>query len=30
LIFVPIVMAYQGWSYYIFSKRISRDSIPKE
>ncbi|RJP49443.1 MAG: cytochrome d ubiquinol oxidase subunit II [Anaerolineaceae bacterium] len=23
LIFVPIVLAYQGWSYYIFRKRIS-------
>jgi len=23
LIFVPIVLAYQGWTYYIFRKRIS-------
>jgi cytochrome d ubiquinol oxidase subunit II len=23
LIFVPIVLAYQGWSYYMFRKRIS-------
>lgn len=30
LFFVPIVLAYQGWSYYVFSKRISRDSIPKD
>ena len=28
LIFVPVVLAYQGWSYYVFSKRISRESIP--
>ncbi|MEJ2487206.1 MAG: cytochrome d ubiquinol oxidase subunit II [Anaerolineales bacterium] len=25
LIFVPIVMAYQGWTYYMFRKRISTD-----
>lgn len=25
LIFVPIVLAYQGWSYYMFRKRISPD-----
>ncbi|MFC2029111.1 cytochrome d ubiquinol oxidase subunit II [Chloroflexota bacterium] len=24
LIFVPIVLIYQGWSYYIFRKRIGR------
>jgi cytochrome bd ubiquinol oxidase subunit II len=30
LFFVPIVLAYQGWSYYVFSKRVSRDSIPKD
>ncbi len=23
LIFVPIVLAYQGWSYYMFRKRVS-------
>ncbi|HSV87307.1 MAG TPA: cytochrome d ubiquinol oxidase subunit II [Bacteroidales bacterium] len=27
VIFVPVVLAYQGWSYYIFSKRISRETI---
>ena len=26
LIFVPIVLAYQGWSYYMFRKRISTDT----
>ena len=25
LIFVPIVLVYQGWTYYMFSKRISTD-----
>jgi cytochrome bd ubiquinol oxidase subunit II len=25
LIFVPIVLAYQGWSYYIFRKRITAE-----
>jgi cytochrome d ubiquinol oxidase subunit II len=22
LIFVPIVLAYQGWTYYMFRKRV--------
>jgi len=30
LFFLPFVLAYQGWSYYVFSKRISRDAIPRE
>ncbi len=30
LFFVPIVLAYQGWSYWVFSKRITRDAIPRE
>jgi cytochrome bd ubiquinol oxidase subunit II len=30
LIFVPIVLAYQGWSYYVFARRIGRDAIPRE
>ncbi|GER79419.1 MAG: cytochrome d ubiquinol oxidase subunit II [Anaerolineales bacterium] len=25
LIFVPIVLAYQGWTYYMFRKRVSAD-----
>ncbi len=25
LIFIPIVLAYQGWTYYVFRKRISTD-----
>lgn len=28
LIFVPIVLAYQGWSYWVFSQRVTRDAIP--
>jgi cytochrome bd ubiquinol oxidase subunit II len=30
LFFVPIVLAYQGWSYYVFKERVSRDAIPRE
>jgi cytochrome d ubiquinol oxidase subunit II len=26
LIFIPIVLLYQGWSYYIFRERIRRES----
>jgi len=29
LFFVPIVLAYQGWSYYVFARRINRDAIPR-
>jgi cytochrome d ubiquinol oxidase subunit II len=28
LIFAPLVMAYQGWSYWVFRNRISADRIP--
>ncbi len=27
LIFVPIVLLYQGWTYWVFRKRIGRDSV---
>lgn len=27
LIFVPIVLLYQGWTYYTFRKRITRQSV---
>lgn len=30
VIFVPIVLAYQGWSYWVFHKRISTKNIPDE
>jgi cytochrome d ubiquinol oxidase subunit II len=26
LVFVPIVLAYQGWSYWVFRKRVTSDS----
>ncbi|MBB3606815.1 cytochrome d ubiquinol oxidase subunit II [Mycolicibacterium sp. BK556] len=29
LIFTPIVLIYQGWTYWIFRKRIFAESIPK-
>jgi cytochrome d ubiquinol oxidase subunit II len=25
LIFVPIVLVYQGWSYWVFRQRIGRE-----
>jgi len=28
LIFAPLVMAYQGWTYWVFRQRISADRIP--
>ncbi len=28
LVFTPIVMIYQGWTYWVFRKRIGRHSIP--
>lgn len=27
LVFVPIVLAYQGWSYYVFRQRVTRESV---
>jgi cytochrome d ubiquinol oxidase subunit II len=27
LVFLPIVLAYQGWSYYVFRRRISDQSL---
>lgn len=30
VIFVPIVLAYQSWSYWVFHKRISTANIPDE
>ena len=26
LVFVPIVLAYQGWTYWVFRQRIGRES----
>ena len=28
LIFAPLVMVYQGWTYWVFRKRISAEKIP--
>jgi cytochrome bd ubiquinol oxidase subunit II len=28
LIFVPLAMVYQGWTYWVFRQRISADGIP--
>ncbi|MEU0496277.1 cytochrome d ubiquinol oxidase subunit II [Mycobacterium sp. NPDC006124] len=28
LIFAPLVIAYQGWTYWVFRQRISADRIP--
>ena len=30
LIFLPLVILYQGWTYWTFRKRLSRASIPSE
>ena len=27
LVFVPIVLLYQGWTYYVFRQRVSRKSL---
>ncbi|MGA4506449.1 cytochrome d ubiquinol oxidase subunit II [Propionibacteriaceae bacterium G1746] len=29
-IFVPIVIGYQAWSYWVFRKRISLDNLPED
>jgi cytochrome d ubiquinol oxidase subunit II len=29
LIFLPLVLLYQGWTYWIFRKRVSRTRIEK-
>lgn len=28
VVFVPIVLLYQGWTYYVFRRRIGADNIP--
>ena len=27
VIFVPIVLAYQGWTYYVFRQRVSKKTL---
>jgi len=29
LIFAPLVIAYQGWTYWVFRRRISAEAIPE-
>lgn len=29
LIFVPVILAYQAWSYYVFRQRVTREAIPR-
>jgi cytochrome bd ubiquinol oxidase subunit II len=29
LIFAPLVTVYQGWTYWVFRRRISADRIPE-
>ena len=29
LLFVPLILAYQAWSYWVFRKRISVKHIPE-
>ena len=27
IIFLPLVLGYQAWTYYVFRKRVSRDEF---
>lgn len=27
LIFMPVVLVYQGWTYWVFRKRVTRQSV---
>jgi cytochrome d ubiquinol oxidase subunit II len=27
LIFLPLILAYQGWTYWVFRKRVTRQTI---
>ena len=29
LLFVPLIIAYQAWSYWVFRKRVSVNHIPE-
>ena len=29
LIFLPLILAYQGWTYWVFRKRVTRARIEK-
>jgi cytochrome d ubiquinol oxidase subunit II len=28
VVFTPVVLAYQGWTYWVFRKRLTRTVIP--
>jgi len=28
LVFTPLVLLYQGWTYWVFRKRLTVDRIP--
>ncbi|GAA2232954.1 cytochrome d ubiquinol oxidase subunit II [Herbiconiux moechotypicola] len=30
LVFLPLILAYQGWTYWVFRKRVTRAQIPVE
>jgi cytochrome d ubiquinol oxidase subunit II len=30
IIFLPVVLAYQTWTYYVFRRRVSRDEFVTE
>ncbi|HBR89593.1 MAG TPA: cytochrome d ubiquinol oxidase subunit II, partial [Microbacterium sp.] len=29
LVFLPLVLAYQAWTYWVFRKRVTRDVIER-
>ena len=29
VVFTPIVLLYQGWTYWVFRKRLAADTIPE-
>ena len=29
LVFLPLILLYQGWTYWIFRKRVTRAHIPQ-
>jgi cytochrome d ubiquinol oxidase subunit II len=30
IIFTPVVLAYQGWTYWVFRKRLTRSDIASQ
>jgi cytochrome d ubiquinol oxidase subunit II len=29
VIFIPLILVYQAWTYWIFRKRVTRDHVPQ-